>query len=46
MQLYCGTSGFSFREWKGPFYPGDLPADGMLAFYAARLPSVEINNTF
>ena len=46
MDLYCGTSGFSFKEWKGPFYPEKLPAEEMLAFYGARLPSVEINNTF
>lgn len=46
MQLYCGTSGFSFKEWKGPFYPEKLPAGKMLAFYAGRLPAVEINNTF
>jgi uncharacterized protein YecE (DUF72 family) len=46
MKLYCGTSGFSFKEWKGPFYPEKLPAGEMLAFYAERLPTVEINNTF
>ena len=46
MNLYCGTSGFSFKEWKGPFYPEKLPANEMLAFYAERLPTVEINNTF
>jgi uncharacterized protein YecE (DUF72 family) len=46
VRLYCGTSGFSFKEWKGPFYPPDLPAGDMLAFYASRLPTVEINNTF
>jgi len=46
MTLYCGTSGFSFKEWKGPFYPEKLPANEMLAFYAERLPTVEINNTF
>lgn len=46
MQLFCGTSGFSFKEWKGPFYPDKLPANEMLAFYAERLPTVEINNTF
>lgn len=44
--LLAGASGYAFKEWKGPFYPQDLPADGMLPFYAARLPSVEINNTF
>ncbi|HEX2138968.1 MAG TPA: DUF72 domain-containing protein [Woeseiaceae bacterium] len=46
MKLYCGTSGFSFKEWKGPFYPKKLPANRMLAYYAQRLPTVEINNTF
>lgn len=46
MELYCGTSGFSFKEWKGPFYPEKLPANRMLAYYAERLPTVEINNTF
>lgn len=46
MKLYCGTSGFSFKEWKGPFYPEKLPANRMLAYYAERLPTVEINNTF
>ena len=45
-KLYCGTSGFSFKEWKGPFYPEKLPANKMLEFYAERLPTVEINNTF
>ena len=46
VELYCGTSGFSFKEWKGPFYPAKLPAGDMLAYYATRLPAVEINNTF
>jgi uncharacterized protein YecE (DUF72 family) len=46
MQIYAGTSGFSYKEWKGRFYPEDLPDNGMLAYYADRLPSVEINNTF
>ena len=42
----AGTSGFSYKEWKGPFYPKDLAAKGMLSFYGERLPTVEINNTF
>ncbi|MGI9592918.1 MAG: DUF72 domain-containing protein [Myxococcota bacterium] len=46
MELHVGTSGFSYKEWKGSFYPEDLPAKRMLAFYAERLGSVEINNTF
>ena len=46
MTLYCGSSGFSFKEWKGPFYPEKLPAGEMLQYYAERLPTVEINATF
>ena len=46
MQLYAGTSGFSYDEWKGSFYPEKLPAKERLAFYATRLTTVEINNTF
>jgi uncharacterized protein YecE (DUF72 family) len=46
MRVLAGTSGFSYKEWKGSFYPEDLPAEEMLRFYAARLPAVEINNTF
>ncbi|MFY9588301.1 MAG: DUF72 domain-containing protein [Actinomycetota bacterium] len=45
-KLYLGTSGFAYPEWKGDFYPPDLKADAMLAFYARRLSSVEINYTF
>lgn len=46
MRLVAGASGYSFKEWIGPFYPAGMKADGMLAFYSARLPTVEINNTF
>lgn len=46
MRLFAGASGYSFKEWKGSFYPADAKPDGMLEFYAARLPTVEINNTF
>lgn len=45
-RLLAGASGYSFKEWKGTFYPQDMKPDGMLAFYSARLPTVEINNTF
>jgi uncharacterized protein YecE (DUF72 family) len=45
-KLLAGASGYSFKEWKGPFYPEAMKPDGMLAFYAERLPTVEINNTF
>ena len=46
MRLLAGTSGFSYKEWIGEFYPAKLPAKAMLAHYATRLPIVEINNTF
>ena len=46
MRILPGTSGFSYKEWKGSFYPEDLPDSEMLRFYSARLPAVEINNTF
>lgn len=46
MRIFAGASGYSFKEWKGTFYPPELRADGMLAYYSARLPTVEINNTF
>jgi uncharacterized protein YecE (DUF72 family) len=46
MKLYVGTSGFSYKEWKGNFYPEDIAADAMLNYYGSKLPSVEINNTF
>jgi uncharacterized protein YecE (DUF72 family) len=46
MNLYVGTSGYSYKEWKGPFYPDDLPDKQMLHYYGERFRSVEINNTF
>ncbi|MEQ8858012.1 MAG: DUF72 domain-containing protein [Pseudomonadales bacterium] len=46
MDWYAGTSGFSYKPWKGSFYPADLPDGDMLGYYAERLPAVEINNTF
>jgi uncharacterized protein YecE (DUF72 family) len=46
MQVLAGTSGFSFEQWQGHFYPRGLAADGRLGHYASRLHSVEVNNTF
>ena len=46
MKLWVGTSGYSYKKWLGPFYPERLPSKEMLRFYASRLASVEINNTF
>jgi uncharacterized protein YecE (DUF72 family) len=44
--ILSGTSGFAFAEWKGTFYPTDLPNARMLSHYAAHLPTVEINVSF
>lgn len=46
MKLLAGASGYSFKEWKGDFYPQTIKPEAMLAWYAERLPTVEINNTF
>lgn len=46
MKLFVGTSGYSYKEWRGPFYPEDLPDKEMLNYYSSQLPAVEINNTF
>jgi uncharacterized protein YecE (DUF72 family) len=43
---WVGTSGYNYQEWKGPFYPADLPDKQMLGYYAERFESVEINYTF
>ncbi len=46
MDFHVGTSGYSYKEWKGSFYPEKLPAKQMLGFYGERFRTVEINNTF
>jgi uncharacterized protein YecE (DUF72 family) len=46
MEIYVGTSGYSYKEWKGSFYPAELPDGEMLAYYGGRFNTVEINNTF
>jgi uncharacterized protein YecE (DUF72 family) len=46
VRLIVGTSGYSYKEWKGIFYPEDLPAAKMLPYYAQHFGSVEINNSF
>ncbi|HEX6487994.1 MAG TPA: DUF72 domain-containing protein [Candidatus Dormibacteraeota bacterium] len=44
--LFVGTSGFSYPEWRGHFYPAGLAGSKMLAHYASRLNGVELNGTF
>ena len=46
MDLYVGTSGYNYKEWKGHFYPEKFPDKEMLDFYGKQFNSVEINNTF
>ena len=46
MNLWIGTSGFQYAEWKGNFYPEDLPTAKMLPFYSERFSTTEINYTF
>ncbi len=46
IESYVGTSGFSYAEWKGTFYPQELKSKDYLAFYARRFKTAEINNTF
>ncbi|HEV8581621.1 MAG TPA: DUF72 domain-containing protein [Thermoanaerobaculia bacterium] len=46
MNLYVGTSGYAYKEWKGTFYPEDLPEKQWLHYYGQRFRTVEINNTF
>lgn len=45
-RLYAGTSGYSYPEWKGSFYPEDLPNSRFLEFYSDVFSAVEVNNTF
>jgi uncharacterized protein YecE (DUF72 family) len=44
--LYVGTSGWSYPEWRGSFYPDRLPQSGFLGFYGENLTACEVNATF
>ncbi len=44
--LHAGTSGYAYKEWKPAFYPADVPQTRFLEYYASRLKTVELNNTF
>jgi uncharacterized protein YecE (DUF72 family) len=46
MQFFVGTSGYSYKEWKGGFYPENLPEKQMLSYYAQQFCAVELNSTF
>jgi len=45
-QLRIGCSGWSYKDWKGPFYPADLKDADRLAFYQTRFSTTEINASF
>lgn len=45
-RISAGTSGYAYPEWKGAFYPEDLPQKKFLDYYATRFDTVEVNNTF
>ncbi|MEO1923694.1 MAG: DUF72 domain-containing protein [Nautiliaceae bacterium] len=44
--MYIGTSGFVYREWKGKFYPSELPSSKWLDYYVKFFNSLELNSTF
>lgn len=44
--IYLGTSGFSYADWKGHFYPNNISAKEMLAFYSLHFTACEINSTY
>lgn len=46
MKVFVGTSGYSYKEWKGSFYPEKFAEKNMLGYYAEHFNTVEINNTF
>jgi uncharacterized protein YecE (DUF72 family) len=46
VRVQVGTSGYNYPEWRGTFYPDKFPTSRMLAYYAERFPTVEINYTF
>ncbi|MFW6350849.1 MAG: DUF72 domain-containing protein [Bacteroidota bacterium] len=46
MKTHIGCSGYSYEDWKGSFYPDELPKEEWLSFYAKKFNTVEINNTF
>lgn len=46
MDLWIGTSGFQYSEWKGTFYPEKLPVSKMLTYYAERFATTEVNYSF
>lgn len=44
--LFIGTSGYDYLEWKGVVYPKDLKRKDFLSYYATQFNALELNNTF
>jgi len=44
--IRVGTAGYSYADWKGPFYPSDLAEGDMLPYYAQHFPVVEVNYSY
>lgn len=45
-KIHIGTSGWSYKHWKGIFYPENVKPADYLTFYAGHFPVSEINNSF
>src|SRR5690348_9771617 len=45
-RVFVGTSGWTYADWRGPFYPRDVPKKGWLTFYASQFSTAEINGSF
>jgi len=45
-KIWIGTSGWTYKDWRGAFYPRDIPAKKWLSWYAGRFPTSEINGSF
>ena len=46
MALRIGTSGWQYADWRGAFYPEDVPQRRWLSYLANKVNSVEINGSF
>jgi uncharacterized protein YecE (DUF72 family) len=44
--IYLGTSGFSYKDWVGVFYPAGMPSGGWLTYYSREFKTCEINSTY
>lgn len=45
-RIYIGTSGWSYKHWRGTFYPESLKIKSEFDYYSTRFDTVELNNTF